>query len=291
MNPTPYADPLDQLLDLQRQGRQITYLPNPGNRGDALIVAATIQRFEALGIRYVVRGTPFQHDPRNVYVYGGGGNLVPAYDDCKGALRAFATVRADVVVLPQSCHGVESEIRAYPGGLTIWARERASHDFLAKINSDRLQIGLQDDLSLALNLNDPRFYYLGLARQLHSSTPEHPPRVLSAFRRDLESTGTHSIPGAPTNFDVSDMGFSGLGSSRGFGLDHLAVDTVFNHAAWFLSFIDYFDVIHTDRLHVGIAAALLAKDVRLHDNIYGKVREVYEYSLKHRPGFRITPMW
>lgn len=291
MNQIPYADPLNQLLDLQRQGRQITYLPNPGNKGDALIAAATIQRFEAIGIRYVVPGTTLQHDGRNVYVYGGGGNLVPMYDDCKRVLRAFAKLKADIVVLPQSCYGVETEIRAYPGCLTIWARERASYDFLANINRDGLQIGLSDDLALALDLNDPRFFYLGLARQLHSSVPAHPPRVLSAFRRDIESTGTHSIHEAPTNFDLSNMWPTGLRHSRGFGLDQLALDALFNHAAWFLSFIDYFDVVHTDRLHVGIAATLLSKEVRLHDNIYGKVSEVYEYSLKHRPEFRITPMW
>ncbi len=291
MKQTPYADPLDQLLDLQLQGRQIVYLPNPGNRGDALIAAATIQRFESNGIRYVVPGTKIQHDGRNVYVYGGGGNLVPMYDDCKGVLRAFAKVKADIVVLPQSCYGVEAEVRAYPGCLTIWARERASYDFLARINSDGLQIGLSDDLALALNLNDVRFVQQGLARQLYSCVSEHPPRVLSAFRRDIESTGAHSIPDAPTNFDISDMGFSGPRFSRGFGLNHLDLEALFNHAAWFLSFIDYFDVVHTDRLHVGIAATLLSKDVRLHDNIYGKVSEVYEYSLKHRPDFRVTPMW
>ena len=48
----------------------------------------------------------------------------------------------------------------------------------------------------------------------------------------------------------------------------------------FASVINMFDVIVTDRLHVGICAEKLGKQVILLDNSYGKVSSVYEYSLK-----------
>jgi exopolysaccharide biosynthesis predicted pyruvyltransferase EpsI len=39
------------------------------------------------------------------------------------------------------------------------------------------------------------------------------------------------------------------------------------------------DVIITNRLHIGIAGALLNKRVRLYDNCYGKIHDVYQSSL------------
>ena len=45
-----------------------------------------------------------------------------------------------------------------------------------------------------------------------------------------------------------------------------------------LSVVDRFDVIVTDRLHVGIAAILMNKEVYLFDNNYGKISAVYEHS-------------
>jgi exopolysaccharide biosynthesis predicted pyruvyltransferase EpsI len=39
--------------------------------------------------------------------------------------------------------------------------------------------------------------------------------------------------------------------------------------------------VATDRLHVGIGAALLGKTCRLHDNSYGKNRAVYDHSIRN----------
>ena len=47
----------------------------------------------------------------------------------------------------------------------------------------------------------------------------------------------------------------------------------------FLEIIDKFDIIVTDRLHVGICATKLGKQVLLLDNSYKKLSEVYNYSL------------
>ena len=47
----------------------------------------------------------------------------------------------------------------------------------------------------------------------------------------------------------------------------------------FISAIDSFDVVFTDRLHVGIIAALLGKHVYLVDNSYKKISGVYYKSM------------
>jgi exopolysaccharide biosynthesis predicted pyruvyltransferase EpsI len=40
------------------------------------------------------------------------------------------------------------------------------------------------------------------------------------------------------------------------------------------------DAVVTNRLHIGIAGVLLGKRVQLYDNSYGKIRDVYQSSLK-----------
>jgi exopolysaccharide biosynthesis predicted pyruvyltransferase EpsI len=46
-----------------------------------------------------------------------------------------------------------------------------------------------------------------------------------------------------------------------------------------MKLIGAFDLINTNRLHVGIMAALMGKEVNLYDNNYGKNRDVFQYSL------------
>ena len=54
-----------------------------------------------------------------------------------------------------------------------------------------------------------------------------------------------------------------------------------------LSAIDSFNAILTDRLHAGIASALMGKEVYLFDNNYGKVSGVYGHSLKDLPNVHL----
>ena len=49
-----------------------------------------------------------------------------------------------------------------------------------------------------------------------------------------------------------------------------------------LRFLDLFEEINTNRLHVAIASGLLGKRVRLHPNAYFKCQAVYAWSLQRR---------
>lgn len=86
------------------------------------------------------------------------------------------------------------------------------------------------------------------------------------FREDRESARRIPIPAG--NVDLSQKG------------NHLtAVDGFFEA-------INRYRVIHTDRLHVCVAASLLGKEVHLHPGAYFKNRAIYESSLK--PFFKNT---
>jgi hypothetical protein len=80
----------------------------------------------------------------------------------------------------------------------------------------------------------------------------HGAGILHAFRTDHESSGA---PVPPDNVDIASISCS--------------------LEAW-LSLIDHFREVHTDRAHVLIAAAMLGKRVRWRPNGYFKVRAIAE---------------
>jgi len=76
--------------------------------------------------------------------------------------------------------------------------------------------------------------------------------------------------------------------AKGFGGLALDERLLFNSASWFLSLIGPSNIIHTDRLHVGIASCILGKETYLYDNINGKVSVVYNYSLTSSKHFKVS---
>ena len=84
--------------------------------------------------------------------------------------------------------------------------------------------------------------------------------TLYAFRSDPESLGEPIPPG---NFDVSGL--------TGEWMAELLLDVVASHA-----------VVHTDRAHVAIAAALLGRETHVYATAYHKVRGIHEHSLAGR---------
>ena len=89
---------------------------------------------------------------------------------------------------------------------------------------------------------------------------------LTAFRTDREAGGAgHARLGR----DVSKLTAFGTATEEQCRFS----------AAQFIQTIDRFEEVDTDRLHVAIAAALLGKPARLHDNSYYKNRAVFRSSL------------
>ncbi len=80
------------------------------------------------------------------------------------------------------------------------------------------------------------------------------------FRTDKESSNNINIP--ESNNDISTKG------------DHRS------HIYMFMNEIAKFNVIHTDRLHVSIAACLMGKEVHLYPGSYFKSKAIYLSSLK-----------
>jgi exopolysaccharide biosynthesis predicted pyruvyltransferase EpsI len=214
----------------------------PGNYGDSLIWHGTKKLLSALNIseHYVEISSPKYNA---VLFIDGGGNFVDYYTDVKDFLTEKLNLYNEVVILPHTIFG-EKQIKVLnniSSKLTIFCREKVSAKFL----SDNLTHG---EVYL---WHDCAFYNEFF--QAHAGKG-----VLNAFRSDRESILSVSLK---LNNDLSYNGYATK------PLDE------------FISILQGYDQINTDRLHVAIGAALLGKKVKLFPNSYYKNKAVFEYSL------------
>lgn len=275
------------------------YIPNQGNAGDSLITCATLQFFEKSNISYdLILDHDFDATGRTV-LYGGGGNFWGAQSrvgryisKCKDEAKAF-------ILLPHTIIKSENILGNLNGKFHIVCRERVTYNYI-KSKAPYANAYLHDDIVFLADLpllfeNIPKVnLFLFLLKELYNRNTQpandfglslrgfkrfliyqvrkllvRPPvnSTLSAFRIDCEHTDIE-LPG--NNIDLSEM--VALGSCN----PYLARLSTYH----FLNDISAYSKVHTNRLHIAIAAACLGKKVRLYANNYFKNRAIYEYSIK-----------
>ncbi len=277
------------------RGELVYYKPNPGNGGDALIAEATYQHFDRLGLPYRVweEGRDVEGA---VVVFGGGGNLTPLYTHAARFLACHHRRAKRLVLLPHTIDGHEELLSGFGRHVDVFCREHRSYEHVRRF-APEANVHLGEDMALSLDLQrlanelreEPAAPFLDrrLARRtrrlrrramfdtrladlrvLGGVTED---RVAHCFRRDVEQTQTRLPLG---NFDLS----------RRTPIDgQLLVRQQVRHGcAEFLGYLDRFDTIKTNRLHVAIGGALLGKSVFFYPNSYWKNRSIYEASLRDR---------
>lgn len=269
----------------------VLYLPNPGNAGDAIIAHATYQVFEKAGLKYRVidRDISVEETAGKVVIYGGGGNLVAPYRNAHNFLLKHHRGAKRLIILPHTILSYPELVEQFSEDVDVFCREMESLKYV-RASGTKANVYLADDMALSMDVTEtfsqankrflPVFSSSGLisrngkriVRQLmHKVRNFSHGKCLYAFRDDVERTEI-KIPKA--NIDIS-QAFCGDGMT-----EYLTHETAFR----VLQFIDRFDVVFTNRLHVCISALLLGKKVRFYDNSYGKNKFLYECSLKGRFG-------
>lgn len=257
------------LLEKLRSMVPFTYIPDPGNLGDALLAASTLQFFDThdLPYRFHQKNKSFEN-----LVYGGGGIWNPYYQSFwqKKFLPLFRQAKK-VLILPSSFWNCDALLRELDSRFTIFCREQQSYDYLQRARTGA-EIILDHDIAFRLNSSvfayDNRGvfpYDLGVLRKIKSFYLRRT-NVGFFLRRDCESIRT-----CDSDLDLSDAGSIDLSSSR---------QRILCCAAIFLSTVDSVDAVVTDRLHVGIAGMLMNKEVYLLDSSYKKVSSVYRHSFE-----------
>ncbi|SDX96438.1 Exopolysaccharide biosynthesis protein EpsI, predicted pyruvyl transferase [Albimonas donghaensis] len=288
-----FRENLDRMLRGLR-GREVVFCPNHGNGGDSLIAVATYQAFRRAGLKYrVVRFDDHDEDLRGkTLIYAGGGNFVKQYAHGERFLRRYYKELDQLIILPHTFQGKEALLADLGDNATLIARERGSLAHLAE-HAPRANRKLMHDLAFLLDLDELRRNPWGLPRleiprrvdfermkkdrEARAATTFPEGDVIRVFRTDGEKTA-RPIP--PDNVDLPHVFRAGVTP------EFLARRVALN----FLNALDRYRVIETNRLHVGLAGALLGKKVRLEDNSYGKVAWVHAHSMAGRfPHVKLRP--
>lgn len=270
-------------------GAPLLFRPNPGNAGDSAINCAAYRLFERVGCRVEVVGAdvPVERTRGRVVVHGGGGNLVPLYEAASRFIARHHAGCAQLVLLPHTIRGHEDLLGALGTNVTLMCREAASFEH-ARRHAPEARVLLAHDLVFGLDpsalaaqarraflpgVSSPALALANLKRALRRAA--HGVRnlggggELEAFRGDAEAGAR--APGR-RNIDVSGV----------FALRDMSPAATLETTWRTLAFLERFDLVRTDRLHVAILSALLGKRVDLHDNSYGKNRAVFEHSMRSR---------
>ena len=278
-----------------------------------MIAAATTMLFARIGVRYEIFDENADYGDGWTLIYGGGGACVP-YWNILDKLKAIFTMPGieRCIILPHSIRDCPDLLSVMDSRFTVFCREQASFDYCRLMNQ-QAEFVLADDMALTLDLDDfpklsaaerkaPSFWQvmgasLGLVSRSHSKRIKtlakldhktrrrmlkelerhilpfgHGLKIAWFMRRDQEKTDVIGV--ALPGVSFMDLSRYGGGDCRDELVNYLGVE-LFLHA------INEVDVVVTDRLHVGVGAALLGKHLVWLDNSYGKVSGVFRNSMTH----------
>jgi len=225
-------------------------------------------------------------------IYSGGGNLVPEYRSCRRFLEHCLRVGVSAaIILPHTIRGYDSLLARLDRRFTIVCRDA---DSLQGVRNTRTRATTLLAPDMALRLDVER-----LERRCAQ------PSVIAAFARDLMLSakfvdywlwrrslgGLQICPGSTINIIRADVeAVSGAAGDARWDISNLYASAFRSRneadfiARDMLAFVRRAGAVRTNRLHVGIAAALVGRRVSLLDNSYGKVSAVYDTSLRHING-------
>jgi len=257
-----------QLLNSLCGMGSFSYMPNSGNIGDMVIASATLQWFDKNKFNY--KRVKENENP-SMFVYGGGGAWTHDYIQYMGPVMNIMKSAKKVVILPSSFDNVPEFIDILDERFTVFCRDKKSFDYLIAQNT-KANILLDHDMALRIQQVPHKLFFVPKRfrknRRILNRKLSKLPKTVNMFREDCESCGNHE-----TDIDLSDK-FGWFSPYESRKIIDFAAHTMF-------SSVKNFDLIRTDRLHVGIAAILLGVDVELYDNSYGKIGNVFRNSLSH----------
>jgi len=232
----------------------VTFVPNPGNIGDALI-NLSCHRYLAARFASVSVCSINDSPPTDCVFIGGGGNLV---EGLYSAISDFVTNRCAghrLFFFPSSVQGFDHWLDGLPPDTRMVCREPLSFAHVADhMADDRVLLG-----------HDAAFGSAGWLRAAFAEPiRRHPSTMARFFRTDGELA--HGLPG-----DEDIMARTG-----GTWTDPKETERAVTDVAMTLL---NFGRIYSDRLHCAILAAMLDRYVVLVPNSYFKNRAVFDHSL------------
>jgi exopolysaccharide biosynthesis predicted pyruvyltransferase EpsI len=271
------------------EGKKTIYKANPGNGGDAIIAFAAFKLFKKVNLNYSIANDNTNFENSDV-LYAGGGNLIEEYDECAKFIAKNHKTCRSLTILPHTVSGHYDLLSSLGDNVTIICREETSFAYVKSFQNIK-NVLLMDDLAVSLtfdqtelktsfvnrllflfSLKDTLWYLYYRKRPLsYYVKNRQKTTVLNSYRMDVEKT---SIEIPSDNLDVSAT----------FNFDSSMRDEVrvAKTALVIASFLNQFDVINTNRLHICICGAILGKKINFSSNSYWKNESIYQYSLKKK---------
>ena len=275
--------PLDErILNALKGLDDFFFYPNNGNLGDVVIAEAEYQMLEDNKFSYQIYDAynspnAIAEEPFDL-VYGGGGLFVKYwnYQQVKEIFEKPNLRKA--VILPSSFYECDDLLDVLDERFTVFCREKRSYDYCISKNS-RAKFFLTDDMAFSLDLSRYRQNSFDLYQtykslfklivdELKLKTVEQKGKKVGYFMRGDEEKSISEL-----YVPAIDLSLFACSSCADSGVVRIL-------SKLFMQAIDSVEVVVTDRLHVGLVAALLGKRVFLFDNSYGKVSGIFEQSLK-----------
>ena len=259
-----------ELINLLKNSNKLYYLPNSGNAGDSFIASATFSFFDKIKINYKQLYS-FDEFENGTLIYGGGGAWIDLWEKYLNNVLNIMKKADRVIILPSSFNNITLLPEILEKKFYVFCREKKSFNYLKSFNSEA-NIFLCPDMAFSFG-NIPsstKCSDIELINKINClndiSSKFCNKETISLFRNDEEKKY-----GFKSDFDLSNA----------FGW----VSPFLNKATYdiisyeFLKFINQFNEIKSDRLHVCICSAMLGKKTYMYDNSYGKNFSVFSYTL------------
>lgn len=242
-----------EIIEFARNHSEIYVLKSIGNRGDKLIELGTIEYFSRYNIK--VNWIEFGDTDKqgDLLFVSGGGAFCNNWSHMVNAVKKRYSNFKKIVLLPSSFDLSSKTVFDWasnlPDHVTVFCREEESYKQMKQVAKN---VFLSIDMAFHFNF---------------LSYKKNNEGTLVCFRRDSESS--RNIPFIKECDHREDLS---SGDPEDF--------------KYLLKTIARYEYIHTDRLHVAIAATLLDKKVTLYSNSYFKNEAVFNYSLRHYPNIK-----
>lgn len=254
----PQFGELAQVLAAVR-GKRVVLLRNRGNRGDGVIHMGARRLLSAVGLDYVDIHQPEAPNTidAEVLLVVAGGAFCRTTHSIVSVIERYAPTVTQVIILPASfdvsCGEVRRFARSWDQRFTVFCRERRSFEALRALPVRAESLLLSHDLAFCADLQP---------------WAERPATgSVAIVRRDREAV-----------FDRRPLDMGGRDISRGSDAE----------AEILLDYVARFAVVHTDRTHAAITAAMMGRDVWLYRNAYFKNQAIFEHSLSRMPNVRFV---
>lgn len=242
---------LADFIKKHSSGKKIIYIPNPGNYGDGLIRYATKKFFNDYNIehwevnvgygmiKYQLLPYLLNHK-KHFFIYGGGGGWCAAYDCGYRVCKAISMFTNNLMVLPST---FDLDLKSIKGHLF----RRDNFNSYNRAPS-------------SLFCHDMAFYLTCKPLGIHFDV-QNSKKVKGLLMRTDREKATDCDSYTSRNIDLSTKG------------NHMS------NGDEFLRLISLYDEIHTDRLHICIAAIVLGIKVNLYPGNYFKIKAIYDSSI------------